>query len=86
MQFFFFFKDVNTTDDSFEVGNDADRTSCGGAKASQRINTAVYVCWHRNTSISYNDLRRAFEVWPKYIISRVDEHFQFTKANFYCVL
>lgn len=46
-----------------EVGDgiEIDRTSCGGAKASQRSNTTVHVCWHRNTSISYSDQLRAFE-------------------------
>uniref|UniRef100_A0ABD2XGK7 DH domain-containing protein n=1 Tax=Trichogramma kaykai TaxID=54128 RepID=A0ABD2XGK7_9HYME len=40
---------------------DIDRhSSCGGAKASQRSNTAVHVCWHRNTSVSYSDQLRAF--------------------------
>ncbi|XP_024876390.1 FERM, ARHGEF and pleckstrin domain-containing protein 1-like isoform X3 [Temnothorax curvispinosus] len=43
------------------VGLEVDRTSCGGAKASQRSNTAVHVCWHRNTSISYSDQLRAFQ-------------------------
>ncbi|XP_071553838.1 FERM, ARHGEF and pleckstrin domain-containing protein 1-like [Temnothorax nylanderi] len=43
------------------VGFEVDRTSCGGAKASQRSNTAVHVCWHRNTSISYSDQLRAFQ-------------------------
>nr|XP_031835474.1 FERM, ARHGEF and pleckstrin domain-containing protein 2-like [Nomia melanderi] len=40
------------------VGLDGDRGNCGGAKAS---NTTVHVCWHRNTSISYNDQLRAFQ-------------------------
>ncbi|XP_015126163.1 FERM, ARHGEF and pleckstrin domain-containing protein 1 isoform X2 [Diachasma alloeum] len=40
---------------------DLDRTSCGGAKDSQRSNTTVHVCWHRNTSISYSDQLRAFQ-------------------------
>lgn len=44
------------------VGLEADRGSCGGAKASQRSNTTVHVCWHRNTSISYSDQLRAFQV------------------------
>lgn len=44
------------------VGLEVDRTSCGGAKASQRSNTTVHVCWHRNTSISYSDELRAFQV------------------------
>ena len=44
------------------LGIEVDRTSCGGAKASQRSNTTVHVCWHRNTSISYSDQLRAFEV------------------------
>lgn len=44
------------------VGLEVDRTSCGGAKASQRSNTTVHVCWHRNTSISYSDQLRAFQV------------------------
>ncbi|CAB0032368.1 unnamed protein product [Trichogramma brassicae] len=40
---------------------DIDRhSSCGGAKASQRSNTAVHVCWHRNTTVSYSDQLRAF--------------------------
>ncbi|XP_029166816.1 FERM, ARHGEF and pleckstrin domain-containing protein 1-like [Nylanderia fulva] len=43
------------------VGLEVDRTSCGGAKASQRSNTTVHVCWHRNTSISYSDQLRAFQ-------------------------
>ncbi|XP_033232082.1 FERM, ARHGEF and pleckstrin domain-containing protein 1-like [Belonocnema kinseyi] len=43
------------------LGMEVDRTSCGGAKASQRSNTTVHVCWHRNTSISYSDQLRAFE-------------------------
>lgn len=41
------------------IGLDGDRGNCGGAKAS---NTTVHVCWHRNTSISYNDQLRAFQV------------------------
>lgn len=44
-----------------EVGLEFDRTSCGGAKTSQRSNTTVHVCWHRNTSISYSDQLRAFQ-------------------------
>ncbi|XP_023245518.1 LOW QUALITY PROTEIN: FERM, ARHGEF and pleckstrin domain-containing protein 2-like [Copidosoma floridanum] len=48
-----------------EVGdgtsNESDRTSCGGTKTSQRSNTTVHVCWHRNTSISYSDQLRAFQ-------------------------
>ncbi|CAG5101573.1 ARHGEF and pleckstrin domain-containing protein 1 (Mus musculus) [Cotesia congregata] len=44
-----------------EVGFELDRSSCGGAKASQRSNTTVHVCWHRNTSISYSDQLRAFQ-------------------------
>lgn len=44
------------------TGVEGDRTSCGGAKASQRSNTTVHVCWHRNTSISYSDQLRAFQV------------------------
>lgn len=44
------------------VGLEGDRGSCGGAKASQRSNTTVHVCWHRNTSISYSDQLRAFQV------------------------
>ncbi|XP_014599699.1 PREDICTED: FERM, RhoGEF and pleckstrin domain-containing protein 1-like isoform X1 [Polistes canadensis] len=43
------------------VGLEADRASCGGAKASQRSNTTVHVCWHRSTSISYVDQLRAFQ-------------------------
>ncbi|XP_008206719.2 FERM, ARHGEF and pleckstrin domain-containing protein 1 isoform X1 [Nasonia vitripennis] len=43
------------------TGMEGDRTSCGGAKASQRSNTTVHVCWHRNTSISYSDQLRAFQ-------------------------
>ncbi|XP_076243527.1 FERM, ARHGEF and pleckstrin domain-containing protein 1 isoform X1 [Calliopsis andreniformis] len=35
--------------------------SCGNAKTSQRSNTTVHVCWHRNTSISYSDHLRAFQ-------------------------
>uniref|UniRef100_A0A0C9RSH8 Moesin/ezrin/radixin homolog 1 n=2 Tax=Fopius arisanus TaxID=64838 RepID=A0A0C9RSH8_9HYME len=42
-------------------GIDLDRGSCGGAKDSQRSNTTVHVCWHRNTSISYSDQLRAFQ-------------------------
>ncbi|KAK0098631.1 hypothetical protein PV326_005964 [Microctonus aethiopoides] len=44
-----------------EVGLEFDRTSCGGAKTSQRSNTTIHVCWHRNTSISYSDQLRAFQ-------------------------
>lgn len=47
------------------IGLEADRGSCGGAKASQRINTTVHMCWHRNTSISYSDQLRAFQVSKK---------------------
>lgn len=43
------------------VGLESERGSCGGAKASQRSNTTVHVCWHRNTSISYSDQLRAFQ-------------------------
>ncbi|XP_017793131.1 PREDICTED: FERM, RhoGEF and pleckstrin domain-containing protein 1-like isoform X1 [Habropoda laboriosa] len=43
------------------IGLEADRGSCGGAKASQRSNTTLHVCWHRNTSISYSDQLRAFQ-------------------------
>ncbi|XP_011504890.1 PREDICTED: FERM, RhoGEF and pleckstrin domain-containing protein 1-like [Ceratosolen solmsi marchali] len=43
------------------VGCESDRTSCGGAKTSQRRNTTVHGCWHRNTSISYSDQLRAFQ-------------------------
>lgn len=46
-----------------EMGDgEVDRNSCGGAKTSQRSNMTVHVCWHRNTSISYKDQLRAFEV------------------------
>lgn len=47
--------------DEVREGLEIDRTSCGGAKASQRSNTAIHVCWHRNTSISYSDQLRAFQ-------------------------
>lgn len=48
--------------DEIRAGAELDRSSCGGAKASQRSNTTVHVCWHRNTSISYSDQLRAFQV------------------------
>ncbi|XP_048506345.1 FERM, ARHGEF and pleckstrin domain-containing protein 1 isoform X2 [Athalia rosae] len=44
-----------------DIGSDLERSTCGGAKASQRSNTTVHVCWHRNTSISYSDQLRAFQ-------------------------
>ncbi|XP_076243529.1 FERM, ARHGEF and pleckstrin domain-containing protein 1 isoform X2 [Calliopsis andreniformis] len=47
-------KSCSSTD---EVGDG----SCGNAKTSQRSNTTVHVCWHRNTSISYSDHLRAFQ-------------------------
>ncbi|XP_043513816.1 FERM, ARHGEF and pleckstrin domain-containing protein 1-like isoform X2 [Frieseomelitta varia] len=55
-------KSCSSADEMGEgLGLDADRASCGGAKASQRSNTTVHVCWHRNTSISYADQLRAFQ-------------------------
>jgi hypothetical protein len=44
------------------TGYEGDRISCGGAKTSQRRNTTVHGCWHRNTSIGYSDELRAFQV------------------------
>ncbi|CAD1475870.1 unnamed protein product, partial [Heterotrigona itama] len=56
-------KSCSSADEMGEgLGLEADRASCGGAKASQRSNTTVHVCWHRNTSISYADQLRAFQV------------------------
>ncbi|XP_046419182.1 FERM, ARHGEF and pleckstrin domain-containing protein 1-like isoform X1 [Neodiprion fabricii] len=54
---------LGSTDEvSDEPGSrEVDRTNCGGAKTSQRSNTTVHVCWHRNTSISYSDQLRAFQ-------------------------
>ncbi|XP_035740182.1 FERM, ARHGEF and pleckstrin domain-containing protein 1-like isoform X1 [Vespa mandarinia] len=43
------------------VGLETDRGSCADVKASQRSNTTVHVCWHRNTSICYIDQLRAFQ-------------------------
>lgn len=62
-----FFNDVRMTvldsadEISSGIGLEPDRSSCGGAKASQRSNTTVHVCWHRNTTISYSDQLRAFQ-------------------------
>lgn len=65
--FFFIFKQILDSADEMGdgIGLEADRGSCGGAKASQRINTTVHMCWHRNTSISYSDQLRAFQVSKK---------------------
>ncbi|XP_014599700.1 PREDICTED: FERM, RhoGEF and pleckstrin domain-containing protein 1-like isoform X2 [Polistes canadensis] len=54
-------KSCSTDEVGDNVGLEADRASCGGAKASQRSNTTVHVCWHRSTSISYVDQLRAFQ-------------------------
>ncbi|XP_012274330.1 FERM, ARHGEF and pleckstrin domain-containing protein 1 isoform X2 [Orussus abietinus] len=55
-------KSCSSTDEVADgIGLEVDRTSCGGAKASQRSNTTVHVCWHRNMSISYSDHLRAFQ-------------------------
>lgn len=37
------------------------------AGATQRSNTTVHVCWHRNTSISMHDQLRAVEVSTLYM-------------------
>jgi len=37
------------------------------AGATQRSNTTVHVCWHRNTSISMRDQLRAVEVSTLYM-------------------
>jgi FERM/RhoGEF/pleckstrin domain protein 2 len=37
------------------------------AGATQRSNTTVHVCWHRNTSISMRDQLRAVEVSTSYM-------------------
>ncbi|XP_066587474.1 FERM, ARHGEF and pleckstrin domain-containing protein 2-like [Prorops nasuta] len=49
------------SDEVSDVIAGVDRASCGGAKASQRSNTTVHVCWHRNTSTNYSDHFRAFQ-------------------------
>ncbi|XP_011297145.1 FERM, RhoGEF and pleckstrin domain-containing protein 1-like [Fopius arisanus] len=54
-------KSCSSVDELGGGGIDLDRGSCGGAKDSQRSNTTVHVCWHRNTSISYSDQLRAFQ-------------------------
>lgn len=59
----FYIKVLGSADEVGDgMGLEVDRTSCGGVKASQRSNTTVHVCWHRNTSISYSDQLRAFQV------------------------
>ena len=45
-----------------EGANDATSGREKAAGATQRSNTTVHVCWHRNTSISMCDQLRAVEV------------------------
>ncbi|XP_058800996.1 FERM, ARHGEF and pleckstrin domain-containing protein 1-like [Phymastichus coffea] len=52
---------LGSVDEVGDGSSEVDRSSYGGAKASQRSNTTVHVCWHRNTSISYSDQLRAFQ-------------------------
>lgn len=46
--------------DSTSDTNGTGREKAAGA--TQRSNTTVHVCWHRNTSISMRDQLRAVEV------------------------